>query len=84
MAGYKFRRQFRIHPYPVDFLCPEARLVIEVDGAHHVEQADCDERRDQFLEAQGFRVLRFSDREALTEVEGVTAAILLALGLPPP
>ena len=84
LAGFKFRRQFRIHPYTVDFVCLEARLVVEVDGAHHAEQVDYDARRDQFLRSQGFRVLRFSDREALTEASGVTAAILLALGLPPP
>ena len=84
LLGFKFRRQFRIHPYTVDFLCPEARLVIEIDGAHHAERVEYDAVRDAFLRSQGFRVVRFSDREALTEGQGVAAAIMQALELPPP
>ncbi len=61
--GYKFKRQVPIAPYIVDFLCAEARLIVELDGAPHdkPEQRAHDERRDAFLRGQGFRVLRFSN-----------------------
>lgn len=84
LLGFKFRRQFRLHPYTVDFICLEVRLVVEIDGGHHADQVEHDSRRDDFLRGQGFRVLRFSDREALTEVEGVATALIRALALPPP
>jgi len=61
--GYKFKRQVPIAPYIVDFLCAEARVIVELDGAPHdnPEQQAHDERRDAFLRSQGFRVLRFSN-----------------------
>jgi very-short-patch-repair endonuclease len=61
--GYKFKRQVPIAPYIVDFLCAEARLIVELDGILHdkPEQQAHDARRDAFLRAQGFKVLRFSN-----------------------
>jgi very-short-patch-repair endonuclease len=61
--GYKFKRQVLIAPYIVDFLCAEARVIVELDGIPHdnPEQRMHDERRDAFLRSQGFRVLRFSN-----------------------
>jgi len=61
--GYKFKRQVPIAPYIVDFLCAEARVIVELDGTPHERpgQQAHDERRDAFLRAQGFRVLRFSN-----------------------
>jgi len=61
--GYKFKRQVPVAPYIVDFLCAEARVIVELDGASHdrAEQRANDERRDAFLRGQGFRVLRFSN-----------------------
>jgi len=61
--GYKFKRQVPVAPYIVDFLCAEARVIVELDGAPHdrAEQRANDERRDAFLRGQGFRVLRFSN-----------------------
>ena len=60
-GGFKFRRQAPIGPYIADFICAEARLIIELDGAphHDAERAAHDERRDRWLRAQGYRVLRF-------------------------
>ncbi len=56
VAGYKFRRQVPIGPYFVDFLCNSARLVIEVDGTGH--DVERDDRRDSYMRARGYRVVR--------------------------
>ncbi len=56
--AHKFRRQFPLGPYIVDFVCLDARLVIEVDGGQHLDSPE-DRRRDAWLATQGFRVLRF-------------------------
>jgi very-short-patch-repair endonuclease len=56
--GVRFRRQVVISGYIVDFLAPSARLVVEVDGAHHAQRHGADERRDRALAASGLRVLR--------------------------
>ena len=58
LGGHRFRRQVPIGPYIVDFVCPTARLVVELDGGHHQGQAFADERRTQWLEGEGYRVLR--------------------------
>ena len=78
-ARYKFRRQRPIGPYFADFVCIEPLLVVEVDGAHHAGQASYDRARDEFMREQGFRVLRLTNREVLTELESVSEAILQAL-----
>ena len=84
LAGHRFRRQYVIHPYIVDFVRLERRLIVEVDGNQHAAQREYDVARDEFLRREGFRVLWFSDRETLTEVEGVIEAILEVATLPPP
>jgi len=56
--GVRFRRQVVLQGYIVDFFAPAARLVVEVDGAHHSRQRGADARRDRALTAAGFRVLR--------------------------
>ena len=56
--GVQFRRQVVICGYIVDFFAPAARLVVEVDGAHHTRQRGADKRRDRALGAAGLRVLR--------------------------
>ena len=57
--GYKFRRQHPIGPYVVDFVCFEKRLIIEVDGGQHAQQVEDDNARTEWLQSQGFQVLRF-------------------------
>jgi very-short-patch-repair endonuclease len=81
--GFHFRQQAPIGPYIADFCDHTARLVIEVDGAQHGEPQGlaADERRTRWLEAQGYRVLRFWNHEVLVAIEGVEVAILIALGL---
>ena len=56
--GVRFRRQVVVQDYIVDFFAPEARLVVEVDGAQHTRRRAADKRRDRALEAAGLRVLR--------------------------
>jgi adenine-specific DNA-methyltransferase len=75
--GPKFRPQFRIGPYVVDFWCVEARLAIELDGAHHLEPGPhaCDAERTAFLEERGARVVRFLDTEVLRETTQVVQRI---------
>ena len=86
LNGHKFRRQHPIGPYIADFACVEARLVVELDGGQHA-QADAtkhDERRTQFLLAQGWHVLRFWNHEVLAEPAGVLQALAQALAHPHP
>lgn len=77
--GCQFRRQFPLGRYIVDFICFERQLVIEVDGGQHTEQKQYDERRTQWLEAEGFRVLRFWNDEVLRSTDDVVEAIYDAL-----
>ena len=77
--GHKFRRQQPLGPYIVDFVCLEARLIVEIDGGHHMTRAEYDAERTAWLEAQDFRVLRFWNHEVLTEPEAVMKVIQEAL-----
>jgi very-short-patch-repair endonuclease len=70
LAGHKFRRQLPIGPYFVDFVCLKARLVVEIDGAGH-EDEDRDRRKTEYLEAQGFRVIRVPAHETDQGIENV-------------
>jgi len=83
LGGAKFKRQQPIGRYIVDFVCFDARLVVEVDGSPHAESAS-DVVRDDWLKSQGFRVLRFWNNEVLENVEGVATTILAALETPLP
>jgi very-short-patch-repair endonuclease len=73
--GVKFRRQFEISPYFVDFYCHEMKLIIEVDGPIHDERKGYDERRTRFIEKKGYKVIRFKNNEVLFEREKVMAVI---------
>ena len=78
LGGFKFVRQIPIGPYIVDFLCRSARLVVELDGEQHAENAK-DEERTRFLNSHGYSVLRFWNHEVLREREAVLDAILAVL-----
>jgi very-short-patch-repair endonuclease len=69
--GFRFRRQFPVGSYIVDFVCLEARVILELDGGQHAEQQEADQRRTQWLESQGFKLLRFWNHIALTEWDSV-------------
>ncbi len=80
VQGHRFRRQAPVGPYIVDFVCFEIRLVIEVDGGQHAEQADYDAARTAWLESQGFRVMRFWNNEVLEQMGAVKEAVWLEIG----
>ncbi len=82
LSGFRFRQQHSIGQFIVDFYCAEARLVIEVDGPIHEWRKEEDEIREEFIKYHGCRVLRFSDREVLHNVEEVLNEISKALILP--
>src|SRR5262249_26771691 len=75
LGGYKFRRQMSLGPYVVDFVCLECRLILELDGGQHAEQAAEDAIRTRWLQEQGFTVLRFWDHEAMRDWDAVAEVI---------
>ena len=82
--GAKIRRQQPIGPYIVDFVCFEARLVIEVDGGQHNVHAGQDAIRTAYLKRHNFRVIRFWNNDVLTNPRGVYETIERALEAPLP
>jgi very-short-patch-repair endonuclease len=79
LGGHKFRRQHPVGPYIADFACVERGLIVELDGGQHVEEQRYDARRTEFLVTRGFRVIRFLDDEALTQIDAVRESILREL-----
>ena len=75
VGGLRFRRQYRLGLYIVDFVCLPARLVVEVDGGQHAVETQKDGRRTRWLETQGFTVVRFWNNDVLENTEGVVEAI---------
>jgi len=77
LRGYQFYRQKPIGDYIVDFFCPKAKLVIEVDGSYHLvgEKIEYDRIRDEYLNSLGLGVLRFTNSYVLTHIEGVIESI---------
>lgn len=74
----KFRRQYVIGKYIVDFCCPAKKLVIELDGGGHAEerQMQNDKARDAFLQSEGFKILRVWNNELKNNLEGVFEEII--------
>jgi very-short-patch-repair endonuclease len=85
-VGSHFRRQATIGPYFGDFACHAKRLVIELDGGQHGEDAHLthDARRDAYMKANGYRVLRFWNNDVMQNMEGVLEVIAAALSAPSP
>ncbi|NPV22302.1 endonuclease domain-containing protein [Bradyrhizobium aeschynomenes] len=88
--GASFRRQVPFRNYIADFVCFSAKLVVELDGESHdfVEREARDAERDAFFAVEGFQVLRFTNEQVTSNLEGVVEAIRKALadrarGLPP-
>lgn len=78
LAGWKWKRQQPIDHFIVDFVCFEARLIVEADGSQHID-SDYDDRRDAYLRGQDFGVLRFFNNDILARSDDVLTAILDAL-----
>ena len=79
MEGFQFRRQAPLGAYVVDFACFAVKLIVEVDGGQHAKNMDMDAFRTQWLEKEGFRVLRFWNNEVSENLESVIEVIRQAL-----
>ena len=78
LAEWKFKRQQPIGRYIVDFVCFQARLIVEADGSQHIGSS-YDGARDGWLRDQGFRILRFWNNDVLARPDSIGAAIFHAL-----
>ncbi|MCW0198692.1 endonuclease domain-containing protein [Sphingopyxis sp.] len=84
IAGIRFNRQFPIGPFICDFVSRTARLVIEVDGGQHAVDVAKDQARTAYLEARGYRVIRFWNNDVMERIEGVVNEIERILETCPP
>jgi very-short-patch-repair endonuclease len=80
MKGYKFRRQVPIGRYIADFVCHEARLIVEIDGGQHDRLSPREAERSGFLQNEGYRILRFWNNEVLADLDAVHETIADELG----
>ena len=79
LDGYKFRRQQPLGRYIVDFVCLEKRVIVELDGGQHAQQASLDAERDRWLRDEGFTILRFWNHDVLKDVGAVKELIYKTL-----
>jgi len=86
LNGLKFRRQYGIKNYIVDFYCPELRLAIEIDGGVHCydSRITYDEQRQKEIEELGIKVLRYTNNDVVKNLEGVLNDIVTTTPLSPP
>lgn len=77
ISGYKFRRQYPVDNYILDFYCPAAKLDVEIDGGQHneIENEHLDEARTKYLVNKGIRVIRFWDHEVINDLDAVITVI---------
>ena len=82
--GYRFRRQFGIGGFIVDFYCPKLRLVVEVDGGIHSnpDVARYDDERAEYIRSCFIRIIRFTNDEVLNNIEGVLQTLRTATTSP--
>jgi len=85
LAGHRFRRQYSVGPYVIDFYCPALKLAVEIDGLSHLGPAAeaADRERQVFIESFGIRFVRFTNEEVLCDLDGVVEAIAQAACHPP-
>jgi very-short-patch-repair endonuclease len=81
---FKFRRQFPVKGYIADLCCPEKKLIVELDGGQHLDQASYDSERTAKLEGFGYIVMRFWNSEITENIEGILEAIYTELNKPSP
>jgi ATP-dependent DNA helicase RecQ len=75
LGGLKFRRQHPVGPFVADFYCHRAKIVVEVDGITHDQSAEYDQRRTEYLQRQGLRVIRVINDDVLGDLEAVARYI---------
>jgi very-short-patch-repair endonuclease len=75
MGSVHFRPQHAIGDYIVDFCAPRRKLIIELDGSQHLEQAEYDEERTAYLKSKGYQVLRFWNNDVTNNIESVLTSI---------
>ena len=73
--GVTFRRQHAVGDYIPDFCSPKAKLVIELDGSQHLQQAEYDEERTKYLESLGYQVIRFWNNDVMNNIDDVLKVI---------
>lgn len=79
LGGYKFRRQFPVNNYILDFYCSEKKIAIELDGSQHTEHEFYDKRRDDQLKKLGITILRFWDIDVFRNIAGVLEQVVIIL-----
>ena len=77
--GVTFRRQHAVGNYILDFCCPKAKLIIELDGSQHLDQEEYDEERTKYLESEDYKVIRFWNNDVMNNIDGVILAIIHAM-----
>lgn len=82
--GVNFRRQHAVGNYIADFCSPKAKLIIELDGSQHLDQQEYDAERTKYLEAQGYKVIRFWNNQVMNEINAVILVIMEAVKTTPP
>jgi very-short-patch-repair endonuclease len=78
VGGLKFRRQHPIEPYIADYYCADAKLIVELDGESHNGREDYDDRREAHFRSLGLTVMRVTNYDVITNIDGVAAAIFKA------
>ena len=81
--GIKFRRQYPVGPFVLDFFCHEASLAVELDGMSHVASAETDRKRTAYLNRLGIRMFRVTNDDVLSDLEAVLRGIALQCGKNP-
>ena len=79
LRGWKFRRQFPIDRFTVDFFCADAHLIIGLDGGQYAIRSVTDAQRTKILEAMGYLVLRYWNNDVMQNTDGVLEDIYAAL-----
>ncbi len=75
LSGYKFRRQYSIKQFVIDFYCPELKLAIEIDGDSHIDAMEYDNNRQKYIESFGIKFLRFTNLEIYENLDKVVEEI---------
>ncbi len=77
LNGWKYRRQVPMGRYTVDFLCEDARLIIELDGGQHADAVAYDDMRSRWLNENGYQVVRFWNNDVLNNIAGILESLTL-------